>query len=850
MCTRNFSCYMLILFFACPLWGQVKKALTEEDYNLWHTLHLQQLSENGKWVSYSVNYAEGTDTLFVKNTMTLKTSSFAGKGSGQFLNNSNFLFRGNNNTLTNLNLETNITVEYFDIQRYSIVKEGQYIVMLQKYNDMKANLLVCASDGTEIISVPEVSQYAISPNNKLIVCNSKGTIQLMKLGKQFAVTTLDSVRRNYSHFAWQSTSESFSFKTDDLIAYYKIPEGKMYSLTKNQISDKISLDGDFSLSDLGHLVSNDGAKVFFTIRSDLANESNTGIQIWNTEDKVLYLNRIATAGFENKNFVAVWFPQEQRIRLVTDISLPNYILLPNENYALVYNPLTNEPQFDRDAPLDYYLHDVNTGRNELLLSQQSADGNKLAISSTGKYIAYFKNGQWWLYDTTTNSHRNLSSRIDTSFVDKNYDRSGEVKVCGIAGWTANDQDVLVYDNNDIWLFKTDGTDVKRLTNGREEGIIYRVALKSPFGPEGFMKDNILDLSEGLLLHMENTSKTGYCKWTSKSGKKLIVLDSNRVGELVTSKNGNVCYLSEHYHLPPQLVFKPADRKPTILFQSNQQQKNYQWGFSKLITYEISNGEVLQGALFYPAGYQAEKKYPMVVHVYELQSKLFNQYVNPTLINSEGFNISNFTSSGYFVLLPDISYIEGKPGGSAVDCVLNAVEEVVRNESVDQHRIGLIGHSFGGYETNFIITQTNKFAAAISGAGVSNIVSGYLSIGKGNKKADYWRYEFSQFRMGQSLFDAHSNYIQNSPITFAAQIETPLLLWSGKQDASILFTQSQEFHMALRRLKKENILLLYENAGHSVLNKDKQVHLTHAIQEWFAYYLKKVERPAWISPNQP
>jgi dipeptidyl aminopeptidase/acylaminoacyl peptidase len=117
------------------------------------------------------------------------------------------------------------------------------------------------------------------------------------------------------------------------------------------------------------------------------------------------------------------------------------------------------------------------------------------------------------------------------------------------------------------------------------------------------------------------------------------------------------------------------------------------------------------------------------------------------------------------------------------------------------------------------------------------------------KQDSWRYEFNQSRMGTSLFEGYPNYLQNSPITFAAQVKTPLLIWAGMEDGTVDYRQSLEFHLALRRLQKPNILLFYERGGHSIMRAEDQIDLTHRMQQWWDYYLKGGVKPEWLTPDK-
>ena len=210
-----------------------------------------------------------------------------------------------------------------------------------------------------------------------------------------------------------------------------------------------------------------------------------------------------------------------------------------------------------------------------------------------------------------------------------------------------------------------------------------------------------------------------------------------------------------------------------------------------------------------------------------------------------FNVTNLTSQGYFVLLPDIEYELGSPGISATDCVVAATNEVLRKDIVSPDKIALIGHSFGGYETNFISTQTNLFKTAISGASVFDLPSWYLSISNSTGDPEMWRFESQQWRMGNSLYNDREGYERNSPSTWVENISTPILLWTGEKDPQINPNQTIAFYLALRRLNKDVILLNYANESHSLLKKESQVDLYNRLNDWLNYHLKDQSPAEWI-----
>jgi len=310
------------------------------------------------------------------------------------------------------------------------------------------------------------------------------------------------------------------------------------------------------------------------------------------------------------------------------------------------------------------------------------------------------------------------------------------------------------------------------------------------------------------------------------------------------KNKSYIYVSQRFDSPPRLHYCNGNAT-SVIVASNTQHHYYEWGTSTLIHYNDSKGHLLNGILYYPANYEVGKHYPMVVFVYETLSKGLHSYINPSITNGIGFNISHLVSRGYAVLLPDIIYEKGATGISATDCVTSAVQKVIAMGVADVKRLGLIGHSFGGYETNFIITQTSLFAAAVSGSAVSDTVGHYFTINTDYNTIDGWRYEHQQYRMGSSFFEHQEAYYHNSPLLNANTITTPLLTWAGSLDQNVQPRQAETFYAALRRLNKEHVMLVYEGEGHIFNTPKNQKDLTLKIDDWFDYYLKGSPKASWM-----
>ncbi len=189
------------------------------------------------------------------------------------------------------------------------------------------------------------------------------------------------------------------------------------------------------------------------------------------------------------------------------------------------------------------------------------------------------------------------------------------------------------------------------------------------------------------------------------------------------------------------------------------------------------------------------------------------------------------------MFPSFKYEVNKAPFNATEQVIAAVNKAVSIASIDKENIGLIGHSFGGYQTNFIISQTNLFKAAVSGASISDNISLHLSLFEKFKSPRFYMSEFFQHRIALNLFDSYETYVRNSPIYYMKKIETPLLLWSGGNDTTVPPTQSLMLYFALRRLNKKNTMILYPDEGHSLFNPKNQTDLSCKILNWFDHYLK-------------
>ena len=240
---------------------------------------------------------------------------------------------------------------------------------------------------------------------------------------------------------------------------------------------------------------------------------------------------------------------------------------------------------------------------------------------------------------------------------------------------------------------------------------------------------------------------------------------------------------------------------------------------------------------------------MIVYHYELLSQGMHQYQVPD--PTQYYNQQIWSQNGYFVFRPDIVYRDRRPGQSNVETLRPAVAAAVAQApAVDAERIGLIGHSWGGYQTTYFVTQDDLFASAVAGAPLTNLMSMYLSFYWNSGGTDARIFEISQGRMQVPWWEDWDSYEANSPIHHIQNMETPLLMMFGTNDGAVEYNQGVEFYNAARRLGKQMVLLSYDGENHGLAREPNQLDYQNRIMQWFGHYLKGEPAPDWISTGVP
>ncbi|MGW8267024.1 MAG: S9 family peptidase, partial [Longimicrobiales bacterium] len=520
---------------------------------------------------------------------------------------------------------------------------------------------------------------------------------------------------------------------------------------------------------------------------------------------------------------------------------------------------------------DVYLMDVGTGRADLVLEKQRSP--RVSFSPDGSYLSWWDGGakHWFVMDVNERMARNVTADLPFPVHEELDDHPDDPGSYGSAGWLEDDAAFLVYDNFDIWSVDPRGQNRPRnLTEGvgRANEIQFRYldptggggGFGFGFGRRGgggapFSEDEGIPADEDALLSAFHiyTKEAGFYRDRFDRDREPVrlLMGAYSYGRPSKADDADVYLLTRStFREFPDLWISDLDfRNMEKISDANPQQLEYSWGTAELVEWVSNDGTPLQGILAKPEGFDPSKKYPMMVYFYERMSDGLHRY---TTIRPGSSSVipAFYVSRGYVFFIPDIPYEIGHPGESALDAVVPGVLKILSEGYVDKDRVGVQGHSWGGYQIAYMITRTNLFAAAEAGAPVANMTSAYGGIRWGTGMSRQFQYERTQSRIGGSLWEETLRYINNSPLFEADKVQTPLLMMHNDQDDAVPWYQGIEMYMALRRLQKPVWLLNYNGEPHGLRKRQNQKDFMIRMQQFFDHYLLDAPAPVWMTEGVP
>jgi dipeptidyl aminopeptidase/acylaminoacyl peptidase len=581
--------------------------------------------------------------------------------------------------------------------------------------------------------------------------------------------------------------------------------------------------------------------------------------LWHWKDDVVQPMQRVRAGQErNRTYRGVYHIASKKYVQLADLGLRTVTSSDDGLRALGFDDQAYRRLVDYDGNYnDVYVMDASSGARKLAVKQLRGGAGGLQWSPDGKHAFYYQNKHWHLLsgDPQAPTSRLLTDKVPVAFSNERHDTPGPAASYGSAGWLKDSKSFLVYDRYDVWQLHADGRPPRNVTEGagRKAGIELRVERIEAREIDD-EEERGIDPDKPLTLRAtdERTRATGWYR-DSLAGDAppvRLIWGDKRFAYVGRAVDADVLLISaSRFDLYPDLfVTDSTFRKATRVTSAGAQLNAFRWGKSELISYKNADGVPLQAALYKPDNFDPKKKYPLLLNIYERMSQSVHSFRAPRPGTS--VNLSYYVSNGYLVLTPDIIYTIGHPGPSALKCVLPAIQAVVDRGYVDEKAIGIQGHSWGGYQIAYMVTQTNRFRAAAAGAPVGNMTSAYSGIRWGTGQPRQWQYEQAQSRMARLMYEAPLEYLENSPVFHIQNVQTPMLILHNDGDTAVPWYQGIELYMGLRRTGKEAYLWNYNGEAHGLTRRHNQKDYSLRMQQFFDHLLKGAPKPEWMEKGIP
>lgn len=894
----------------------VKKALSIDDFETWNTISNPIISNNGEMVAFVQKPQQGDGMLIVKHSDRLDTLSRGARpvfgSENDFII---FEIKPHEDSIRKAKLDEvkkdkmpkdslgiwvfgNEGIKKFPrLKSFKLPEDNtRWIAFLtepapaekdtieekQEKKEEKQpgdDLVLFEVNSGDTLHFPNVTEYFYAKDGASVyfIQQTKDTLNTYSSVQHFD-TSMGQNRELFSSEGWakkavadESGSQyAFLFSKDTIDEkVYKLYYGTLESEPEVTVDSYTSgIPVGWSPSENGNVYfSEDGTKLYFGTaespepepKDTILDEERPKLDVWSWHDDKLQPQQKAELEREKKRtFLAVYHTNLDRFIQLADLNIKNVspIRKGNGNVGLGYNesPYLRASSWTGKRNRDYYLVDFETGiKREIVEEKLYA-----RLSPHGKYVVWYEPADSSYYSRSTDINNldpvALTKKIPVNFYDERNDRPMDPRPYGFTGWSENDRFVYIYDRYDIWKIDPSGERVPvNITKafGRRNQIRLRYQKLDP--------DLIyIPLEENVLLRAidENTMENGFFSFdfSTITEPELVVMDKYYFGNVKKAKAAEkLIWTRQNVETFPDLWTSSIDFSDAEkISDANPQQDDFIWPTAELVEWTSLSGEKLNGILYKPENFNPNKKYPLMVYFYERNAENLFRHQHPAPSRST-INKTFYASNGYMVFVPDITYEVGYPGQSAYNAIVSGTQYLINEfPYIDEKNIGLQGQSWGGYQTAYLITQTDLYAAAMAGAPVSNMTSAYGGIRWGSGMSRMFQYEHTQSRIGGTLWEKPLHYIENSPLFYAPNVNTPLLMMHNDNDGAVPWYQGIEFFVALRRLDKPSWLLSYNDEPHNLRSSSwaNRVDLSKRMFGFFNHYLKDEPMPEWMEKGIP
>lgn len=752
-------------------------------------------------------------------------------------------------------------------------------------SDEKVYPLFARNLGTgEISEFPAVSSYEFAEEKTALVFISEGKDSTFEAGIYHINLAKDKTQKilvgkgKFKQLTIGKTGEMVALVGDTLTDNKKTESSYDVFLWNNTGKAEVVVDNsnaalpeNWEISENGKLsFSDNGKRLFFGSAPKKAPKDTTildeeipvlDVWTWNEEElqsaqivnktRDLKKSYLAVFHTDAKKTVQLETQQFSSIRQIKNGDSDKLIAWSNRPYA-VQSMWEGGPDHN-----DFYLIDIETGAAEMIKKDIRATPQ---VSPEGKYLYWYSavDTSWVTFNIESGKEFEITNAKTVQAADELNDVPNFPDSYRLAGWTKNDESLLINDRFDIWKVDPENhvPPINITQNGRQNNISYRLVKldeERGRGRFGSGDEKGIDLEKQLFLiaHNEVTRADAYYELELNKPLKLLLAGNFNLNTPKKAKEADVIvFTKEDFQTYPNLQASDLSFKKQVqISDAAPQQTEFLWGTAELVSWTSLDGLKLEGTLHKPANFDPTKKYPMIVNFYEKSSQELLRYRIPEMGRST-IDYHYYTSNGYLIFNPDVYYKEGYPGEDAFNCVMPGVTALIEKGFVDEKHIGAQGHSWGGYQVAYLATRTNLFAAIESGAPVVNMFSAYGGIRWTSGKNRSFQYEHTQSRIGKSIWESPLRYIENSPIFTLDKIQTPILIMHNDDDGAVPWYQGIEFFIGLRRLQKPAWLLNYNEADHWPTKLRDKEDFQIRMAQFFDHYLKGKPMPEWMEKGVP
>ena len=883
-----------LAFVAClgslsPAFAQnASKSLTVDDLVTWQRITDREISDNGKWVACKMEPWEGDATVYLYAAQGQETATFSPADKFAFSASSGYLVvtqTPGKSTVDSLKvlktkedkMPMNTLVIYSvagkketidSLKTFKLADEADWIAYQRGRKD--STLYVRSLDGSKTFQFPTVTDFQFAKKSGMLYYTSaaegeagiftlnpeKGSPALIKEGKGvFKQTTFDEKGERLA-FLYCADKDS-SYKALSLWLSEHNAPAKEIATRGNK-----AFPAEWVINENGMLqFSKSASRLFFGTSPEPRQKDTTqlaenrpNVQVWSWDEPVQYTVQNYNKEKDlKKSYQAVYNLGNGSIFQLANEELPN-IQLGNEGDAALALLSTSRPyslssMWEARTRSDYYTVSLDNGERKQIAQ---ADYGRFRLSPQGKYAYWYgeTDSCWYTIALAEGKRYRLTTPESFPAWDEENDVPNHPYAHGAAGWTANDQNLLIYDRYDIWKFDpTAATSPINLTvNGRKEKLSYRL--------EQLDKEaRFIDLGKPQLLKGFNETTKGYgfynARLSAPAAPKTLLAGNYMLRSINKAKNtDDVIYTMETFQQYPDIHYSTlAFKKSVQLTHGDKQQEGFIWGTAELVSWISLDGRPLEGVVYKPANFDPNKKYPMMVNFYERNSETLYNYRMPEPHRST-IDYHLYNSNEYVIFNPDIRYVDGYPGESCYNCLMPGITMMIAKGYIDEKGIGAQGHSWGGYQVAYLATRTNLFSAIESGAPVVNMFSAYGGIRWGSGMARSFQYEHTQSRLGATPWSSPLRYLENSPLFTMDKVQTPILIMHNDADGHVPWYQGIEYFVAMKRLGKPCWLLNYTGEPHWPMHMANRIDFQRRMFQFFNHYLKKEKMPKWMSEGVP